>query len=1028
MLDRIIRFSLQNRLTILAVIGVLLVWGCMSMLRTDIDIFPDLNAPKVVVMTEAPGMTPEDIEQTITYPIETALNGATDVRRVRSSSTTGFSIVWVEFDWDADPYKARQIVSEKLSNVADRLPPGSGVPVLGPQSSILGELMIIGLTSDSTSLMQLRSIADRVLAPRLLALGGVSQVSVIGGDVAEYQIQLDMNRMKFLDVSLEEVRDAVENLNLNASGGVLYDYGNEYLIKAELHTTSHEDIAKSVIRSDERGIVTIADIANVVFGAQSPKLGLASLNGKNAVLLTVTKQYSGSTLDITEDIDEMLNDVKHTLPTDININSEIFRQGDFISSSISNLQTSLFEGAIFVIIVLFIFLMNIRTTIISVTAIPLSIIITMLVLNLLGMTINTMSLGGIAIAIGSLVDDAIVDVENVYRRLRLNYSLPESERRSIREIVFEASREVRLPILNSTLIIAASFLPLFFLSGIEGRMLVPLGISFLTSLLVSTFVALTLTPVMCSYMLGKKENSNTENKEPLVAKYFGDIYKKVLEKSFCYKKSILAVSLFLFVSAIACFFTLGRGFLPSFNEGSLTINIATLPGISLEESDNIGRRAEEIILSVPEIKLTSRKTGRAELDEHSLGVNMSEIEVPYVLSDRSRSEMVNELREKLSHLPGTNIEIGQPISHRIDAMLSGSKSQIAIKIFGSDLETLIELANKVKTQISSIEGIVDVNVEQQSARPQMDIRPRRDMLARYGITNEQFATTVATMLSGEVVSQVYTEGISYDVVVKVDPSQRERFADIANILIDSNIGKIPLSYVADIVSSSGPNTINRENVKRRIMVSANIDGVDLRGAINNIKDALDENVILPEGFYIEYAGQFENEQEASRTLAFASFGAILLILLLLMHEYKNLPQTLVILTNMPMALIGGILILFVLGRDVSIPAVIGFISLMGIATRGGMLLMSRYNSLKQEGASIMDRIIRGSRDRLNPIIMTALTSALALIPLAMRGDEPGNEIQSPMAIVILGGLVSSTILNLFIVPILYYYISKRAEK
>lgn len=1028
MLDRIIRFSLQNRLTILAVIGVLLVWGCMSMLRTDIDIFPDLNAPKVVVMTEAPGMTPEDIEQTITYPIETALNGATDVRRVRSSSTTGFSIVWVEFDWDADPYKARQIVSEKLSNVADRLPPGSGVPVLGPQSSILGELMIIGLTSDSTSLMQLRSIADRVLAPRLLALGGVSQVSVIGGDVAEYQIQLDMNRMKFLDVSLEEVRDAVENLNLNASGGVLYDYGNEYLIKAELHTTSHEDIAKSVIRSDERGIVTIADIANVVFGAQSPKLGLASLNGKNAVLLTVTKQYSGSTLDITEDIDEMLNDVKHTLPTDININSEIFRQGDFISSSISNLQTSLFEGAIFVIIVLFIFLMNIRTTIISVTAIPLSIIITMLVLNLLGMTINTMSLGGIAIAIGSLVDDAIVDVENVYRRLRLNYSLPESERQSIREIVFEASREVRLPILNSTLIIAASFLPLFFLSGIEGRMLVPLGISFLTGLLVSTFVALTLTPVMCSYMLGKKENSNTENKEPLVAKYFGDIYKKVLEKSFCYKKSILAVSLFLFVSAIACFFTLGRGFLPSFNEGSLTINIATLPGISLEESDNIGRRAEEIILSVPEIKLTSRKTGRAELDEHSLGVNMSEIEVPYVLSDRSRSEMVNEIREKLSHLPGTNIEIGQPISHRIDAMLSGSKSQIAIKIFGSDLETLNELANKVKTQISSIEGIVDVNVEQQSARPQMDIRPRRDMLARYGITNEQFATTVATMLSGEVVSQVYTEGIPYDVVVKVDPSQRERFADIANILIDSNIGKIPLSYVADIVSSSGPNTINRENVKRRIMVSANIDGVDLRGAINNIKDALDENVILPEGFYIEYAGQFENEQEASRTLAFASFGAILLILLLLMHEYKNLPQTLVILTNMPMALIGGILILFVLGRDVSIPAIIGFISLMGIATRGGMLLMSRYNSLKQEGVSIMDRIIRGSRDRLNPIIMTALTSALALIPLAMRGDEPGNEIQSPMAIVILGGLVSSTILNLFIVPILYYYISKRAEK
>lgn len=1029
MLNRIIKFSLQNRLTILAVMIVLLVWGGITMLRTDIDIFPDLNAPKVVVMTEAPGMTPEDIEQTITYPIETALNGATDVRRVRSSSTTGFSIVWVEFDWGADPYQARQIVSEKLSTVADRLPPGAGVPVLGPQSSILGELMIIGLTStDSTSLMQLRSIADRVLAPRLLALGGVSQVSVIGGDVAEYQIQLDMNRMKFLDVTLQEVRDAINNLNLNASGGVIYDYGNEYLIKAELHTTSHEDISKSVIRSDERGIVTIADIANVTFGAQSPKLGVASLNGNNAVLLTVTKQYSASTLDITKNIDNLILEVRETLPSDVCVNTDIFRQSDFISASISNLQTSLFEGAIFVIIVLFIFLMNIRTTIISVTAIPLSILVTMLILNILGMTINTMSLGGIAIAIGSLVDDAIVDVENIYRRLRINASQHESERLPVRRIIYEASKEVRLPILNSTLIISASFLPLFFLSGIEGRMLVPLGISFLTSLFVSTVVALTLTPVLCSYMLGSKKQSYNEIKEPIVTKKIGAIYKKTLIIAFNHKKSILAGTAVIFVASILCFFSLGRGFLPPFNEGSLTINIATLPGVSLEESDNIGRKAEEIILSIPEIKTTSRKTGRAELDEHSLGVNMSEIEVPYVLSDRSRGEMVKDLREKLSHLPGTNIEIGQPISHRIDAMLSGSKSQIAIKVFGNNLEILNELANKVKNKISTIEGIVDVNVEQQSSRPQIDIRPRRDMLARYGITNEQFATTVSTMLSGEVVSQVYAEGIPYNVVVKVNPMQRERLADISNILIDSNVGKIPLSYVAEIVSTSGPNAINRENVKRRIMISANVDGIDLRSAITDIKSVIADNVNLPEGYYIEYAGQFENEEEASRILGYASIGAILLILLLLMHEYKNLPKSLVILSNMPMAIIGGIFVLFVTGREVSIPAVIGFISLMGIATRGGMLLMSRYNNLEQEGLPLMERILVGSRDRINPIIMTALTSALALIPLAFRGDEPGNEIQSPMALVILGGLVTSTILNLYIVPILYYYISKRATK
>ena len=1028
MLNRIIQFSLSNRVIILILSGLLVLSGLFVLTRTEVDIFPDLNAPTVVVMTEAPGYAPEEVEQLVTFPIETSVNGATGVRRVRSSSSTGFSIVWVEFDWGMDIYQARQIVSERLVNLSETFPPGVNSPTLGPQSSILGEIMIIGLTVDSTSMSDVRSIADRVIRPRMLSIGGVSQVSVIGGDIKEYQIQIFPEKMRYYNVILDEVMASVKLLNNNASGGVLYEYGNEYLIKGDITTTSTEEIGKSVVRSDENGVVLVEDIANVQIGNKLPRLGVASEMTKQAVLLTITKQPAVGTIELTKKIEADLLSISKNIPADIKISTDIFKQSEFIDNSISNLQKSLIEGAIFVIIVLFFFLMNVRTTLISLVALPLSIIIAVLVLHALGMTINTMSLGGIAIAIGSLVDDAIVDVENVYKRLRENYLLPQEQRKSTLEVVFLASKEVRIPILNSTLIIVASFLPLFFLSGIEGRMLIPLGISFIVALVASTIVALTLTPVLCSYMLGTNKVTETINKDAWLAVKMKNAYNKGLQWSFNNKKIVLGSVAALFVVSIVVFFTLGRSFLPAFNEGSLTINISTIPGISLGESDKIGREAERLIMSIPEIKTVARRTGRAELAEHSFGVNTSEIDAPYELTDRTRGEMVKELRTKLASLPGVNVEIGQPISHRIDAMLSGAKTQIAIKIFGDDLNRLYNYGNKIKNAISGIEGVVDINVEQQVERPQLNISPRREMLAKYGITINEFASFINITLAGEVVSQVYEKGLPYDVTVRLDDEHRNSMEKISNLMIDSNVGKIPLSYVADIVSATGPNTINRENVSRRIIVSANVQDRDLRSAVNEIQEKIESEVILPENYYVAYGGQFESEAEASRTLALTSIGALIIIFMLLYQEYRNMNQSLIILLNMPLAMIGGILILRFTSGELNIPAIIGFISLLGITTRNGMLLMSRYNSLREEGISLVERIYHGSIDRLNPIIMTALTSALALIPIAVSGSEPGNEIQSPLAIVILGGLITSTILNIFVVPIVYYLISKKEEK
>ncbi len=1008
MLDGIIKFSLNNRVVILTGAVLLMLAGIYTASRMEGDVFPDLNAPTVEVMTEAAGMAPEEVERLVTFPVETAVNGATYVRRVRSSSTTGFSVVWVEFEWGTDIYRARQIVSEKLA----ALPASVGEPTLGPQSSILGEVMIIGLTADSTSLQELRTLADWAIRPRLLATGGVAQVAVIGGEVREYRILLDPDKMKHYGVGLDEVISATRDMNRNASGGVLYEYGNEYIIRGVMSTSSLDALGKASV-----GGVMLENIAEIRVGDKAPKLGTASVEGMPAVLITVTKQPATSTIELSEKLDASLADIAKSLPADVCVKADIFRQERFIDNSIDNVRKSLFEGGIFVVIILFLFLMNVRTTVISLVTIPLALVSAVLVLRAMGLTINTMSLGGMAIAIGSLVDDAIVDVENVYKRLRENKG-----RRPVMAVVYEASREVRMPILNSTLIIVASFVPLFFLSGMEGRMLAPLGIAFIAALFASTVVALTLTPVLCSYLLGKRQK---EEREPWLVRKLKTGYGVCLAWAIGHKRWIVGVTGVLLVATLAVFFTLGRNFLPPFNEGSFTVNISTLPGISLEESDRLGRQAEEVLLSVPEVQTTGRKTGRAELDEHALGVNVSEIEVPFVLSGRSRDEVVADVREKLRVLPGAVIEVGQPISHRIDAMLSGTRANIAIKLFGSDLNRMFALGNEIRSAVSDIDGIADLNVEQQVERPQLRIEPRREMLAKYGMTLPEFAEVVGVMLAGEVVSQVYEGDRVFDLTLKVDDEGRGAIDRIRDLTVDAGGVKVPLEYIAEITSSSGPNTINRENVMRKVVVSANVSGRDLRGVVNDIRRRVDEKIELPEGYHIEYGGQFESEQAASRTLLITSIFSILVIFLLLWGEFRDAMQSAVILVNLPLALIGGVFSLVVTGGSVSIPAIIGFISLFGIATRNGMLLISRYNNLRAEGMSLRESVLHGSLDRLNPILMTALTSALALIPLAVGGDMPGNEIQSPMAKVILGGLLTSTLLNGFIVPLMYIMTSKK---
>lgn len=1022
MLNKIIRFSLHSRIVVLLSAVLLLLAGLYTAKTMEVDVFPDLNAPTVVVMTEAGGMAPEEVEQLVTFPVETAVNGAADVRRVRSSSTTGFSIVWVEFNWGTDIYRARQTVSEKIATVKDQLPATAGTPVLGPQSSILGELMFVAVTADSVPMRDLRTIADWTIRPRLLATGGVAQVSVLGGEVREYQILLNPAKMRHYGVGLGEVTAAVRDMNRNTSGGVLYEYGSEYIVRGVCASNNVEDLAKAVVRRNGTMPVVIGDIAEVRIGDRAPKTGTASLRGRQCVMMTVTKQPNTSTVELTKKIDHALDDVRKSLPAGVRLNTDVYRQERFINSSIDNVRKSLFEGALFVVAVLFIFLMNVRTTVISLVTIPLSLVVSILALHLLGLTINTMSLGGMAIAIGSLVDDAIVDVENVYKRLRENRLSPEASRLPVLDVVYNASREVRMPILNSTLIIIVSFVPLFFLTGMEGRLLVPLGIAFITALCASTAVALTLTPVMCSYML---DSGNTYRREPVVAQWLVARYSAMLRWALTHRRIVVASAGALLIVAAVVFMSLGRSFLPPFNEGSLTVNVSTMPGISLEESDRIGARVERLLLQIPEIQTVGRKTGRAELDEHALGVSDTEIEAPFVLADRSKEELLEDVRHRLETVPGINVEVGAPITHRIDAMLSGTRANIAIKLFGDDLSRMYAIGNEIKAQIADVEGIADLNVEQQVERPQLQIVPRRGMLAKYGITMSEFGEMIRVLLAGEPVSVVYEGNKTFDLVLKADDGSRATAESIGRMPVNAGGQMVPLGYIADVVSAVGPNTINRENVARKLVVSANVTGGNLTGVVESIQRRIDEKIHLPEGYHIEYGGQFESEKSASRTLLLASLFAIMVIFLLLFNQFRDIRQSAVVLLNLPLALIGGVMAICVTGGIVSIPAIIGFISLFGIATRNGMLLVSRYNDLRASGLTVEESIAKGSADRLTPILMTALTSALALIPLAAGGDLPGNEIQSPMAKVILGGLCTSTLLNAFVIPVIYYKISNK---
>lgn len=1025
MLDRIISFSLRNRLLIAAAAIVIAIAGSYVASRMEVDVFPDLNAPTVAVMTEAPGMATEEVEQTVTYPLETALNGVQGMRRLRSTSQSGFSVVWVEFDWGTDVYHARQMVSERIAGVD--MPTGAGRPSMGAQTSVLGEVMFVGLTSDSLSGSELRTLADRRVAPRLAGLRGVAQVSVIGGDVKEYQILLDPVRMRRYGVAPGDVYAALEGMNVNATGGSVDDFGNEYIVRGVLSTRDASELGKAVVApaAGDAPAVLLENIAEVTTGPRAPAMGRASVAGRNAVLLTVNKQPDTGTITLTGEIDKALAELAPTLPKSVELHTDLYRQQDFIDSSISNIKRSLVEGAVFVCIILFIFLMNPRTTLISIVTIPLSLIMTLLTLHIMGLTINTMSIGGIAIAIGSLVDDAIVDVENVYKRLRHNSQLPEEERRRKIDVVFDASREVRMPILNSTLIIIVSFIPLFFLQGMEGRMLVPLGVAFIISLVASTLVALTLTPVLCTWLLPEKGLKASEPK--FVVKMKG-AYSKALDFALGHKKGVAVGAAVLFAGALALFFTFGRSFLPPFNEGSFTINVSAFPGISLEESDRIGRQAEEILLSVKEIEKVARKTGRAELDEHALGVNVSEIEAPFRLTDRSKEEVADEIRHKMEALQGANVEIGQPISHRIDAMLSGTRANIAIKIFGPDLGKLQSAAKSVKESIEGIDGLVDVTVQQRAVRPQLRITPRRDILARYGMTLADFSKTVEMISGGVRVSEVYEDNLATDIVVKVDPRLAQGLEGVRNMPVVVAGGRVPLSTLAEISVADGPTEVGRENLERNTVVSVNVEGRDLRGAVADIRQAVERDVRLDDGYRIEYGGQFESEQRASRVLLLASLCSIAAIFLLLYGQFRSLSQSAAVMLNLPLALIGGVVAIALSSGVVSIPAIIGFISLFGIATRNGMLLVDRYNDLRRRGLGIVEAVRTGSADRLNPIVMTALTSALALIPLAAGGASPGNEIQSPMAKVILGGLITSTLLNGFVIPVVYVWNARREQR
>jgi CzcA family heavy metal efflux pump len=1028
MLNHIIKFSLHNKFLILLCAAVLTIVGLRTASKMDVDVFPDLTAPTVVIMTDAHGMASEEVERLVTFPIETAVNGATDVRRVRSNSSQGFSFVWVEFDWGTDIFKARQIVSEKLISISAQMPLGVGQPTLAPQSSVMGEMFFIGIQSDSTNLMDLRTIADWNIKPLLLATTGVSQVTIIGGEYKQYQVLADPQKMKYLGVSMSELAEVCTGISQNSTGGVIRQFGNEYVVRGIARTSQLDELGNSLIKLTDGKPIRVGDVAEVKIGS-AVKMGYASMNARPGIIISVSKQPNTNTLDLTRRIEANLETLRKTLPADVKLDTKIFRQADFIETSVNNVKNALIEGSIFVIIILFLFLGSFRTTLISLTAIPLSLLGAIIALKYLGLNINTMSLGGMAIAIGSLVDDAIIDVENVYKRLRQNRIKPEEERLPALTVVFEASKEIRASILNATLIIIVAFLPLFFLSGMEGRMLIPLGIAFVVSLFVSLIVAMTLTPLLCKMLLSGEKYLAKNEKEKWLTQKLNAQYGKLLSWTLNHKRLVISSTLALFVLALVTFTTLGRSFLPEFNEGSLTLSVVCKPGTSLDESNRLGNLVETELLSIPEVVSTARRTGRGELDEHSQSANSAEIDVNFTLKERSAEEFKTEVRARLAGIPGVAATVGQPLGHRIDHMLSGTRANIAIKLFGTDLNKLFSIGNEIKGQISGIEGLVDVNVDQQVEVPQIQIRANRDMLASYGITTEQFNEFIDISFGGEKLADIYEGQRRFDLVLRLNKDYTESIDGIRSALIDTYDGKkVPLEQVAEIVSVSGPSSISRENVQRKIVVSANVSGSDLRTVVTEIQNRVAENITLPEGYRIEYGGQFESEARASQTLLLTSLLSVFIIFLLLYQEFKTFSLAGIILLNLPLALIGGVFAIYFSSGVLSIPAIIGFITLFGIATRNGILLISHYQTLLKQGHSIYETVVHGSIDRLNPILMTALTAALALIPLAFKGDLSGNEIQSPMAVVILGGLLTSTLLNLVIVPMVFYMKETRQPK
>jgi len=1024
MLNNIIKFSLKNKYLILILSVVLIIWGTKTAIEMDVDVFPDLTAPTVVVMTDAHGMASEEVERLVTFPIETAVNGSTGIRRVRSVSAQGFSFVWAEFDWDTDIYRARQIVSEKMVSINAEMPMGIGQPALAPQSSIMGEIFFIGLQADSTSLMDLRTLAEWNLKPLILSAGGVSQVTILGGEYKQYQVLANSDKMKFYNVSTSELAQVCKSISNNSTGGTVRQYGNEYTVRGIARTSELEELGNTYIKSIGKKPIRVRDVADVKIGA-AVKMGHGSQNAKPAIIISIGKQPNANTLEVTAVLEEKLAEIQKTFPADVIMDTKIFRQADFIETSVFNVQNALLEGGFFVIIILFLFLGNVRTTAISLLAIPLSLLGAVLVMKALNLNINTMSLGGMAIAIGSLVDDAIIDVENVYKRLRENIRKPDEERLSSFIVVYEASKEIRSSIFNATLIIIAAFLPLFFLSGMEGRMLKPLGISFIVALFVSLVVAMTLTPLLSRLLLSSEKYLTKNEKDKWLVRKLSTAYEKSLTLALKWKKTVVFTTLAVFIISLLSFTTLGRSFLPEFNEGALTISTVVKPGTSLEESNLIGDMAEKELLTIPEIEHTARRTGRGELDEHSQAVNSSELEVNFTLNERSQDEFMADVREKLGKVPGLAFTVGQPLGHRIDHMISGTRANIAIKLFGTDLNKIFSLGNKIKAEISDIKGLVDVNVEQQTEVPQIQIRANREMLANYGITIEQFNEFVDISFGGEKLADIYEGQRRFDLVLKLDKNNTETIDGIRAALIDTHDGKkIPLEQVAKVVSVTGPSTIMRENVQRKIVISANVAERDIRGVVKEIQQVIGEKIELPENYRIEYGGQFESEEKASRILLITSFVSLLIIFMLLFQEFKDFKLAGIILLNLPLALIGGIFSIYFTSGILSIPAIIGFITLFGIAARNGILLISNYQRLQAKGVGLKETITRGSSDRLNAILMTALTAALALIPLALQGDLAGNEIQSPMAKVILGGLLTSTLLNLYIIPIVYSWNAK----